>query len=78
MRDNLILQTDSYKLTHHAMLPPGTTRVYSYLEARTGGAHADVLWFGLSYYLKRYMEGVRVTEADVAEARDLQRWHLPG
>ncbi len=34
--DNLILNTDSYKFSHWAQLPPNTTALSEYLEARGG------------------------------------------
>ncbi len=38
---NLILRTDSYKLSHWKQYPKGMTKVYSYLESR-GGAYWKV------------------------------------
>lgn len=52
--DNLILLTDSYKLTHYMQYPPGTETVYSYFESR-GGTWDEVCFFGLQYFLKRYL-----------------------
>ena len=34
--DNLLLLTDSYKLSHHVQYPPRTENVYSYFESRVG------------------------------------------
>lgn len=78
LRRNFILKTDSYKLTHHDMLPVGTTGVYSYLEARKGGEHPATLWFGLQYYLQEYLAGVVVTHEDIVEAKAFHAWHLHG
>jgi nicotinamide phosphoribosyltransferase len=36
LNDNLILNTDSYKFSHWAQLPPNTTALSEYLEARGG------------------------------------------
>ncbi|WP_180367049.1 nicotinamide phosphoribosyltransferase domain-containing protein, partial [Oenococcus oeni] len=36
MKENLLLDTDAYKLTHHLQYPKGLTKLYSYAEARTG------------------------------------------
>ncbi|HEX7286447.1 MAG TPA: nicotinate phosphoribosyltransferase [Candidatus Angelobacter sp.] len=75
---NLILQTDSYKFTHWKQYPPGTEYVYSYLESR-GGMFAQTVFFGLQYYLARYLRGVVVAEQDVAEAQRFVDQHLgPG
>jgi nicotinamide phosphoribosyltransferase len=75
---NLVLQTDSYKFTHWKQYPPGTEHVYSYLESR-GGMFGQIVFFGLQYYLERYLSGVVVTDGDVKEARDFVDQHLgPG
>jgi nicotinamide phosphoribosyltransferase len=75
---NLVLATDSYKFTHWKQYPPGTEFVYSYLESR-GGMFGQVVFFGLQYYLERYLSGVVVTEEDVREARRFVDQHLgPG
>src|SRR3989344_513383 len=57
MLTNLLLMTDSYKVTHARQYPPGTERVYSYLEARKGGEYPETMFFGLQYYLKKYLLG---------------------
>ncbi|HEY6272267.1 MAG TPA: nicotinate phosphoribosyltransferase [Terriglobales bacterium] len=72
---NLILETDSYKFTHWKQYPPGTEFVYSYLESRGGMFHRTV-FFGLQYYLKRYLSGSVVTEDDVVEAERFVDQHL--
>jgi len=53
---NLLLMTDSYKFTHWRQYPPGTERVYSYVESR-GGMFKETVFFGLQYYLKHYLQG---------------------
>lgn len=76
---NLLMRADSYKWTHWNMLPVATERVFSYLEARPSATHEALLWYGaLQYYLREYLEGVRVTKDDIAEAETLQRWHFNG
>ena len=75
---NLVLQTDSYKFTHWKQYPPGTEYVYSYLESR-GGMFGQTLFFGLQYYLMRYLQGSVVNEEDVREAQDFVGRHIgPG
>lgn len=73
---NLVLATDSYKLTHHAQYPPGTEVVYSYLESRAGAEHPYTVFFGLQSILRRYLAGVVVTQADIEEASALSAWHF--
>jgi nicotinamide phosphoribosyltransferase len=67
-KHNLIELTDSYKVSHWKQYPPGTNHVYSFFESR-GGAFDSVIFFGLQYYLKRYLEGRVVQRADIEEAR---------
>ena len=47
---NMILETDSYKVSHWKQYPPGSQYVHSYYESR-GGAYPATLFFGLQYYL---------------------------
>jgi nicotinamide phosphoribosyltransferase len=71
--DNFILLTDSYKLTHYKQYPPGSEYVYSYFESR-GGKWDDVCFFGLQYFLKRYLSGpVRTVSAARAWRTSEQR-----
>ena len=43
---NIILNTDSYKVSMSKQYPPGTTGVYSYIESR-GGRYDRTVFFGL-------------------------------
>lgn len=49
----VIGNTDSYKVTHGAQLPPGCERIYSYYESR-GGQFEETVFFGLYYILTEY------------------------
>lgn len=71
---NLILNTDSYKLSHFLQYPPGTQVVNSYIEPR-GGELKDVVFFGLQAFLKDYLTRP-ITRADVDEAEALAQTHL--
>lgn len=62
-----MLATDSYKASHHAMLPEGLTYSESYGESR-GGEYPFTLYWGMSYYLQSYLQGVQVTEEKIQEA----------
>ena len=53
--NNIVMLTDSYKVTHHLQYPPDTTTIYSYFESR-GGDFKDVCFFGLQYFLKKYLD----------------------
>ena len=68
-KENLVLLADAYKYSHHKLYYPGTTKIYSYLESR-GGKYEEVVFFGLQYFLKEYLEGAAFTKADVDEAEE--------
>ena len=70
---NPVLNTDSYKTSHFLQYPPGTRRVFAYVESR-GGAYDRTVFFGLQAILKQ--EFARpVTRRDVDEAQELLREH---
>jgi len=72
-RYNFILDTDSYKLSHFLGYNPDITNVYSYAESR-GGKYPATVFTGMQRYAKMLAD-VRVTRADVAEAREFAREH---
>lgn len=75
---NIILLTDSYKVSHHVQYPPNTTKIYSYFESR-GGRHQEICFFGLQYFIKKYLLGTVVTEEKINEAKILYQNHFgPG
>ncbi|RZJ13045.1 MAG: nicotinate phosphoribosyltransferase [Rubrivivax sp.] len=69
----LVLNTDSYKTSHWRQYPPGTTTVFSYIEAR-GGALPFTVFFGLQALLKEYFTKP-VTTDDVALAEEVCAAH---
>eukprot|EP00397_Hematodinium_sp_SG-2012_P018365 GEMP01018810.1.p1 GENE.GEMP01018810.1~~GEMP01018810.1.p1 ORF type:complete len:465 (+),score=83.26 GEMP01018810.1:67-1461(+) len=73
--DNIILLTDSYKVSHHKQYPPGTQIVYSYFESR-GGKFDSTVFFGLQYWIKRFLCGPIVTKAKIDQAEELCIQHL--
>jgi len=73
--DNILLLTDSYKITHHLQYPPGTETVYSYFECR-GGEYEEVCFFGLQYFLKKYLVGCRVTLDRINAAEEFCKAHF--
>jgi len=75
IEENIILKTDSYKVSHWRQYPKGITHQYSYFESR-GGEYPDVLFFGLQYYLKRYLIGSVVTQEKIEDADKLFRAHF--
>lgn len=72
---NLLLDTDSYKASMGGyQYPPNVSAMWSYLESR-GGRYGNVLFFGLQYLLKEYLEGSVVSPGDVDEAREFFEAH---
>ncbi len=76
--ENLILMSDSYKYSHKLQYPSGVSYMHSYLESRgSDGTVFDkpyVKFFGLQYYIKRYLS-IRVTKEMVDEAQDIIQRH---
>ena len=73
--DNIILMTDSYKLSHWKQYPKGMRKVYSYLESR-GGEFPKTVFFGLQYYLINYLQGIVVSMEDVDDADKFAKAHF--
>ncbi|CAK0831570.1 unnamed protein product [Prorocentrum cordatum] len=73
--NNIVILTDSYKVTHHLQYPPGTEKVYSYFECR-GGQFPEVCFFGLQYYIKKYMTGPVVTMDKIDAAEEYFKIHF--
>ena len=71
---NLLLNTDSYKLSHFLQYPPGTEIVNSYIEPR-GGSLPDVVFFGLQVFLKEVLTQP-FTAAHIDEAEALAQPHV--
>lgn len=76
MQDNIMLLTDSYKATHWKQYPQGTTKVYSYLEARKGGKFKKTTFCGPQILIKRYLLGKVVTQEKIDQADAFFAQHL--
>ena len=76
MLNNIITQTDSYKLTHWKMYPPHTSLIHSYFEARVGATFRYTVFFGLQYFIKKYLQGVQVTMPKLKDAHVLAEKHF--
>jgi len=63
---NLILNTDSYKMSHFAQYPQGAEYVSSYIESR-GGVYPETVFFGLQAFVKEYLTRP-ISQADIDEA----------
>lgn len=54
MKQSIILNVDSYKVSMDQMYPENTTKVYSYIESR-GGMYPETLFFGIQAFIKEYL-----------------------
>jgi len=64
---NIILNTDSYKVSMFKQYPAGTTGVYSYIESR-GGKYDETVFFGLQSFIKEYLiEPITQADIDIAD-----------
>jgi len=70
----LIYDVDSYKTSHYLQFPPGTSYTHLYAESR-GGKFDSVLFFGLQYYLQKYLVGKVVSIAEVEAASTFYAKH---
>jgi nicotinamide phosphoribosyltransferase len=73
--DNIIILTDSYKVTHWKQYPKSSEIVYSYLESR-GGLFDVTVMFGLQYIIMKYLEGQVITKEKIDEAETFFTAHL--
>ncbi|AVK80303.1 nicotinate phosphoribosyltransferase [Campylobacter fetus] len=70
---NLILNTDSYKISHYLQYPKDVNYVSSYIESR-GGRWNRVLFYGLQMFLIEYLSK-KITYEDIEEAKDFIKFH---
>lgn len=75
MHNNILLLTDSYKLSHYKQYPPNTSQIYSYFESR-GGKFDHITFFGLQYLLKNYLAGTVITQQKIDQAAKLYTAHF--
>ena len=71
--NNIIFNTDSYKVSMFNQYPPGTNTVYSYIESR-GGKYDYTVFFGLQAAIEKYLV-TPITHADIDEAEKLLTLH---
>jgi nicotinamide phosphoribosyltransferase len=64
---NIMLNTDSYKVSMWKQYPVVTTGVYSYIESR-GGRYDETVFFGLQAFIKEYLlEPITQADIDIAD-----------
>ncbi|XP_067091025.1 nicotinamide phosphoribosyltransferase-like isoform X1 [Osmerus mordax] len=82
---NLLLATDSYKVSHYKQYPPNTSKVYSYFECRAKNTdytkspierYDKTVFYGLQYILQRYLKGKVVTLEKIREAKEVYQEHF--
>lgn len=78
MRENIILLTDSYKVSPFRMYPENTTNIYSYFESRNGAEYENTSFFGLQIYLQKYLAGSVITQEHIDEAELFFNEHFMG
>jgi len=69
---SIILDADSYKMSHFAMYPENTNAMFSYIEARTTGD--TIIPFGLQMWIKKNLL-TPITLANINEAEDICKLH---
>ena len=70
---NILLNTDSYKVSMWKQYPTGTTGVYSYIESR-GGRYDETVFFGLQAFIKEYLLEP-ITQQDIDTAATIWETH---
>lgn len=79
LRLRLANLTDSYKITHWKIYEEGLTKMYSYLEARSPSSFSDeTVFFGLQYFIKRYLTGTVITLRDLPRLKAFCKHHFYG
>ena len=74
MNTNLLLKTDSYKLSQYLQYPEGTQKVFSYIESRGCSFSTEIMMFGMQYFLKKYLSKP-FTADDIAFAEKFASLH---
>ncbi|XP_036285606.1 nicotinamide phosphoribosyltransferase isoform X4 [Pipistrellus kuhlii] len=82
---NILLATDSYKVTHYKQYPPNTSKVYSYFECREKKTenskirkvkYEETVFYGLQYILNKFLKGKVVTKEKIQEAKEVYKEHF--
>lgn len=70
---SLVLDVDSYKMSHWVQYPKNTDYMFSYFESR-GGKYKKTVFFGLQYYINRFLSNP-ITKENVIEADEFAKLH---
>jgi len=74
VKPNIMIDTDSYKVSHWLQYPPGTEYVSSYIEARKQFITEELVFFGLQMFLKQYLSEP-ITQEQIDEAAEFWAAH---
>lgn len=74
MTRNLLLNTDSYKLSVFLQYPKDTRAVSAFVTTRGNSFRPEVMFFGLQMFLKDYLSSP-ITRDDIDEAEDIASAH---
>lgn len=72
---NILLMTDSYKVSHIHGYIKGLKKIRSYLESR-GGKYPYTVFYGLQYFIKRYLQGEVISLKKIEEAEAFWNSHF--
>ena len=67
--NNIVTDTDFYKLARHLTTKRGTTNLYSYGEPRVGAEHDHTIYFGGQIIIQDHFVGKVVTKEKIAEGK---------
>ncbi len=70
---NILLNTDSYKVSMPVQYPEGTEHIFSYIESR-GGKYGETVFFGLQAFIKEYLTNP-ITKEDIDLAEEIWSAH---
>ena len=73
LEQNIIVDTDAYKLSHWLQYPKGLEYMYSYGEARSGSKFDHIAWFGLQMILMDHFVGKVITLEKIEQAEAMCR-----
>lgn len=72
-KESLLFATDSYKHSHFEQYPAGTSKVYSYIEARKKDL-TPLVFFGVSSFIKKHLLR-KITASEVEAAKLFNEMH---
>lgn len=72
---NLMKMSDSYKVSHVHGYVKGLKKIQSHLTSR-GGKYNKTLFFGLQYFIKRYLQGEVITLDKINQAEHFWKNHF--